>query len=629
MFLILHIALVKAIFGAPDNPHEITAIYRLSNQPTGTYRESEVTNADGVIETTIDSALVFNRLGSKLELKTVSHYFETGQGRLIRVTAEISGSAQTTRVEGKVGETNIEISTTVGGKSYSRTLSFTGTLLGPRTARQYVLDHLHSVGDSAQYQTFLAEFASVATVTDKLLPVGNQTVGKIAIPGMKLEQTFSTMAGKSTLWLDRKGWLLSQTIPSPLGEIVASRSTGGDSSVVPKGSVLPSETFTRSIITSNIRLPEERLIDEIKLKIVHKHQDLGWPEFGGPNQTVLSKTSDAVVLQITRPLPSAIALRPAVTTPDLRQYLAPNALLQSDDPTVRAIAAKVVNSNDDAWTAIRKLQRWTNENMHFDLGVAVVPASEVAKNRGGTCFGYSMLLGSLARAVGVPSRLRMGFVYAGGIWGGHAWVDVLIGKQWIPVDGALYSPGPADAARFSCFTGSLQENTLTDMSSLAQLFGNIDVKIIEYTVAGRHYVVPERAKAFFVTGGTFTNPWLGVSISKPKNFHYTAFNLTWPLATVVSMSGPSGQHLELKNESASLPTSDSNDANSFDDPALRSHSRLRTLNGRQMLFASVGAKAAVVLRGHGSVWVVEARGPHSERNVIRAVQSIRLDHFGG
>src|SRR5262249_6637301 len=155
------------------------------------------------------------------------------------------------------------------------------------------------------------------------------------------------------------------------------------------------------------------------------------------------------------------------------------------------------------------------------LGIAIAPASEVARNRRGTCFGYAVLLASLARAEGIPSRIRMGFVYAGGIWGGHAWVEVRVGNDWIPLDAALYSPGAADAARFSFFTSSLQEGTISQVGELARLYGNVDLQVLDYTVHGKRVVVPQEARPFTITGDTYRNPWLGLTVEKPKGFGFT------------------------------------------------------------------------------------------------------------
>jgi hypothetical protein len=129
--------------------------------------------------------------------------------------------------------------------------------------------------------------------------------------------------------------------------------------------------------------------------------------------------------------------------------------------------------------------------MKFDAGIAVAPASEVVRDRRGTCFGYAMLLGSLARAAGIPSRVRMGFAYAHGVWGGHAWVDVLVGEEWIAMDAALESPGAADAARFSFFTSALEEGALAGVGALARLYGNVEIQILEYTLHGQRVSVGE------------------------------------------------------------------------------------------------------------------------------------------
>jgi hypothetical protein len=62
----------------------------------------------------------------------------------------------------------------------------------------------------------------------------------------------------------------------------------------------------------------------------------------------------------------------------------------------------------------------------------------------------------------------MGYVYASGIWGGHAWVEVLVGNEWIPIDAAAYSSGPADAARISALTSSLEEGISSQIGALVQ-----------------------------------------------------------------------------------------------------------------------------------------------------------------
>jgi hypothetical protein len=314
---------------------------------------------------------------------------------------------------------------------------------------------------------------------------------------------------------------------------------------------------------------------------------------------VLEKTGDSVMLKITRPEPQGSAPQGSATDSGaaMKPYLAANALLQSDDATIVNIAGEVVGKERDPWRAARALQIWTSENMQFDAGIAIAPASEVARNRRGTCFGYSMLLGALTRAAGIPSRLRMGYVYAGGIWGGHAWIDVRIKGRWIPLDAALYSPGAADAARFSFFTSALEEGTLAQMGSLAQLFGNVDVAIVEYTVNGHVVSVPGNAAAYSIEGNTYRDPWLGFSIEKPGDFRFTDTGAVWPNKAVVAMEGPGGRRVEVENLSASLPVK----APEKDSPASRT------------------------IAARGAVWVVKASGEDAAELVKRIASTLVLD----
>ncbi len=518
---------------------------------------------------------------------------------------------------------SINVTMTAGDHSYSRQLSFSGELLGPEGARRAAIDHLRQKDDSFTYQTFSPELGSVVTITDKAVNMTDSLEGQ-SLPAIKVEQSMTGVPTPVIMWLDGSGWLLRQIIASPLGKIEAVRSDATDLSMVISEAVLPEETFNRSIVTSNIRLPDERMIEKIKLKIIARSTDTGWPDFSADNQTVLEKTPDHVVLEVRRIDPEAGGVRPAAATADMRPYLAPNALLQSDDSEVRRIANYVVDDKDDAWKAALKLQQWTAENMHFDLGIAIVPASEVARDHGGTCFGYSVLLGSLIRAAGIPSRVRIGLVYVGGIWGGHAWDEVRIGDKWIPLDGALYASGSADAARFSVYTSSLEEGTVGNLGGLGQILGNVDIKILEYEINGKTTVVPPDAKPYSVEGNTYRNPWLGLSVTKPNDFTFTGSDLSWPQTTVIAMQGPNGERIEIHDESASLPSS-TGDRNKFLEAAgIKGHVGSLRLGRRHLPFAEQGQAAGVLLGGHGSVWLVKASGPDNHRILKQVVSSMKV-----
>ena len=604
-------------------PHEIHAAYLLAGQPIGSYKEKAEVPDSGEIVTTIDSDLVFNRLGTKLEMKSGSQYRESSDGRLKTASGEISSSQQSTHVEATIAANSLQLKTTTGGKTYERSVPLTGTLLGPAGARSLVLSRCHTPGDTISYDTFFPELGTVVTITDVLVGAEDVTADQGKVAGLKFEQTVSAMPGKVTLWLDREGWLLRQIFPGPLGDIEAIRSNAATNSQT-QGAALPEEAFTQSIVRANVRLPEERLVDSIRLKIIQKQPEFGWPNLETDNQHVIEKTTNYVVLEVNRLQPTASQTLPTATHPALAPYLSPNALLQSDDSNIQAIAKSVVGNERDAWKAARALQLWTNEHMQFDLGIAMAPASEVARNRRGTCFGYAMLLGSLTRAAGIPSRLRMGYVYAGGIWGGHAWIDVRIGDRWIPLDGALYTPGTADAARFSFFTSGLEEGTLVGIGSLGQLLGHADIKILQYTIAGKSVQVPEDAAPFVIQKDTYGNPWLGLSIAKPSSFQFAESDLTWPHTTVIAMTGPQGQKVEVANLSASMPTPEFDAEKHLRNEGITGQRSTMRIAGKEAVAVLSAQRAGAILIDQGNVWMFTASGSDASKLLNLVLSSVAI-----
>jgi transglutaminase-like putative cysteine protease len=612
------LCLVVLCLPLPGAAREIWAESLIAGGRAGYYHEAATTGQQETV-TSIENHLIFNRMGSKVEMKSDSQYRESEAGALLAIHSEISSSAQSTAMDVTVRKQSLAIRTTSGGKAYDRVLEFAGDVLGPEAARRLVVQRLKSPGDVLSYQMYAPELGSVVTITDTLAAVEGHA--------LHVEQTVSAMPGKTLVWLDAAGWLLRQVTPTPFGDIETVRTSDKTIGTRPmEGASLPAESFTNTLVTSNIRLPEERLIEQLKIRITHKKPELGWPDFTATGQTVLEKAPDHLLLEMRRVSTEARGAGMAQPADrELKQYLHPNALLQSDDANIRSIAAKVAGGDRDAYRVARALQRWTSENMRFDLGIAVAPASEVARDRRGTCLGYAVLLGSLARAAGVPSRVRMGFVYAGGIWGGHAWVDVLAGDEWIPLDAALYSPGPADAARFSVFSSSLQEGAIADVGSLARLYGNVEIQILEYTIHGKKVTVPEDARPFSISSDTYRNPWIGLTVTKPPSFTFTALHAVWPESTVVAMEGPGNRKVEIQSHSESLPVSgEGAEAELLRDAKIEGTRTEMEVNGHRAVAIFSATGAGVVLEQRGNLFLVKSTGPGAIDLLKEVASTLRI-----
>jgi Transglutaminase-like superfamily len=587
---------------------DIWADLKLAGQPAGYYHEKTERDEGGRILTFVETIVVINRLNSRVEIRTKSEYTESKDAQLLAIKSETSSSKQSTLMEVTVRDGSLLVRTTSGGKSYDRKVPYTGTLLGPEAARRAVLAGLKLPGDTISLQIFVPELGSVASVTRKAIGTEKLMIEGKQLSGLRVEDVIEKLPGKTNVWLDRAGRLLRQVQESPFGEVDIMRTvqkpTLADRLPV---NPLPTEAYSRAVARANIRLPYERSIEQMKIRITHRKPELGWPDLEADNQRVLEKSPESLVLEIRRPTPRTTERGPLKSSSELAPFLGANPLIQSDDTGVKNILREIGSLDSDVFQASLALQRWTAENMKFDSGIAVASASEVARDRKGTCFGYSVLLGSLARAAGIPSRIKMGYVYASGIWGGHAWVEVLVGKDWIPIDAAVYSPGPADAARFSAFTSSLEEGISTGIGALAQLYGNVDIQILEYTLKGRCVTVPVDAPPYVTTDNTYRNQWLGLTVVKPDSFRFTRLDAVWPDYTIVAMDGPQHQTVEIQKLPYS-PRSGTEPASYLRQVGITGVQKRVRVSDFLGLETSSPEDAGLSFVDEDQVWIVRAKG---------------------
>lgn len=145
---------------------------------------------------------------------------------------------------------------------------------------------------------------------------------------------------------------------------------------------------------------------------------------------------------------NAPAFPPGYTDEDLKKYLEPESLIESDHPDLIHEARKITEGSKDAWEAAVKLSTWVGENI-----MGALPGGTSAINtyntREGECGSHSRLLAAFCRAVGIPARLSIGCMYisyAGGCFYQHAWTEVYMGEAgWKAVDATAHEFSFVDA----------------------------------------------------------------------------------------------------------------------------------------------------------------------------------------
>ncbi len=613
---------------------ELWYVVNIAGQPAGYVREETAIEAEAVrIES--DMRIVLNRLGNRVEIGFYSSSEESPEGLLLRTSYEMTASSQTMRTEAVIKEREIEIKSESGGKTYTSSLKYSGTLYGSEGIRRATVAGLMNPGDKITVQTYVAEASLIGNLTRTLLAREPLRIGDRDVPSLKVEEVLEGMPIKRTGWLDEKGQLLRQEEPGPFGAIEILRSDRSEAlAAALGGSELPAEVFQSSIVRSNIRLPRAIPVVCLTLKLTHRNPDLGWPDIQISGQRIIRRTDKELVVEIRRTPPPAGEAFPAAMTEANREYLEPNAYIQSDDPEIERLATELAGRDKDAFRAALNMERWVAENMTFDLGIAFAPATEIVRDKRGTCVGYATLLASLTRAAGIPSRVVMGYVYALGMFGGHAWTEVLLGGEWIPLDAAIVNEGAADATRLALTASSLAEGPGSlSIGAAQQVFGQVGIEVLGFATAGKTVDVPAEAEAFSVKNDIYDNPWLGIRLVKPAGWTFRRLDATWPDPTLVSMEGPSQESFVLETHQIypwEDPRKSAEKVLSETLPEGRDENIEIAKNNALLRDSRDGRKsAAAVLRGL-EIWMFRAEGPGAPtliRKLLRSVEIAPLSSF--
>jgi hypothetical protein len=323
-----------------------------------------------------------------------------------------------------------------------------------------------------------------------------------------------------------------------------------------------------------------------------------------------------VAVEVRRPRSPRPARFPVLPEGSNREFLAANAYIQSDEPRLKALAARVIGPETDLFAAALKLRRWVADNMSFDLGIAMAPSSEILRSRRGTCVGYATLLAALARASGIPSRVVIGYVYAQGMFGGHAWTEIGAAGEWIPIDAALPSAGVADAARLGLAATSFRDGSGSLGSApAARLLGRIDIRVLEFAFSGGPAVSLAREdRPYRISGDLYENPGLGMAFRKPAGFSFTKLDAVWPDPTLLAVESADGTTAVL-SEGAPKPWTDPAE---FASEALaafgiRSKPVATERFGRPGFFARTPEKTGLLVFDGPQAWILTVRGTNAPR----------------
>ncbi|MEM4272120.1 MAG: transglutaminase domain-containing protein, partial [Candidatus Bilamarchaeaceae archaeon] len=120
--------------------------------------------------------------------------------------------------------------------------------------------------------------------------------------------------------------------------------------------------------------------------------------------------------------------------------------LISYDEGIAASARQISLGKGEQLEVVAALSNWVNRYVSYDLSKwgDPAPATKVFSSPAAVCVGYSHLFISMARSLGFETRFVSGYAFAGD-WQPHAWAEVKIGEEWVPVDPTFNEMGILDA----------------------------------------------------------------------------------------------------------------------------------------------------------------------------------------
>jgi transglutaminase-like putative cysteine protease len=150
------------------------------------------------------------------------------------------------------------------------------------------------------------------------------------------------------------------------------------------------------------------------------------------------------VVNISKPAPIEGETGYPVREGGFEPFLAETDFIKPNHAAIQDTASKVVQGHSTALEAVQALSTWVHEYIVAALIVETLTGPQVLARKTGKCTEYSTLFASLARSVGIPTRIAFGERMFGGKWGGHMWNEVYVGR-WIPVDATANEVGESFA----------------------------------------------------------------------------------------------------------------------------------------------------------------------------------------
>lgn len=438
---------------------------------------------DGGTVTRVESAMVVMRLGDELRLTSAEEWTESADGRPVSYRLTRDMGMEETELSVRVGAGRLAIEKLAAGGVFVDTLAVGERLLFPEGQRRLHASEGFAPGDTYTYIVFDPDFEDVSRHDVSVL--GRDS---LVIMGSRLGlQKVVVLSGlyegvKFLVWLDDEGRVWREEAPA-LG---LAQERCSEEAAVGIGPVV--DIIVETMIETNEVIPVPRAVDGALYEIWIEGEDISPLLPTDLRQAVEGRTDRGVLLRVRRVVPDT-GMSPGDSPPggDLSEYLEGNALLQVEDPRLRAASAEAVGGESlEPWPSAQRIERRVFDTMEsVGFGSAFASALEVLQHPTGDCSEHAVLAAAMSRAVGIPSRVVSGLVHTRGRFAYHMWIEVWTGGDWYALDPTIGS-GSVDATHIKLADSSLAGGRVGDLSlAIMRAMNRLRIDIVEYVAEGK------------------------------------------------------------------------------------------------------------------------------------------------
>lgn len=396
--------------------------------------------------------LAYDRVGPDLSLQGFDYDYDLDGSRLA--------------VQGEVRDGMLTFQVRSGGQVERRSLPLDGPVYPTGAIGLYPVLHGLAAGKRYEYRVFSGETQTVETVTQEVR--GYET--SELFEGAAFRVVTRLQGQEVTTWIDRQG---RPVLEISMGGVVIA---GLESEDRARGYVAAAALNKQdvlldfSLIPSERPIPEPRRVRRMDILLEGVPQDLPIP--GGLLQDC-RQDAQGLRCRILSADRVGEAASPALASSGAA-YLRPTLTVPSRHPAIVRLAGEIGEEAGDDAGRIRAILDWLRQNVQQEA-VDAFSALDVLDSRKAECQGHTYLYAALARALGIPTRVVNGIVYAEPFGGFlyHTWAESRVAGRWVPVD-PTFGQFPADATHVQLLEGE----SLAELTPLASLVGRLRVRVL-------------------------------------------------------------------------------------------------------------------------------------------------------